>query len=57
MCSESGNPQAVTLTVRHRPTNEDEKNRIEKIGGAVFSGRVFGALAVSRYFGIYFRFP
>ena len=43
-----GKPQASTITVRHRPTCEDEKNRIEKAGGAVFSGRVFGALAVSR---------
>ena len=44
-------PQQVVLTEKHRANDPKEKARIEKAGGAVFSGRVFGALAVSRSLG------
>ena len=46
-----GEVEAVVISDIHRPTVVSEKNRIEKAGGAVFSGRVFGALAVSRSLG------
>lgn len=39
------------MTEIHRANEEKEKQRIEAEGGAVFSGRVFGSLAVSRAFG------
>mmetsp|Transcript_15919 Transcript_15919/g.62203 ORF Transcript_15919/g.62203 Transcript_15919/m.62203 type:complete len:600 (-) Transcript_15919:85-1884(-) len=48
---DDGEVMAETLTEKHRPTDEKEKARIEKAGGAVFSGRVFGTLAVSRSLG------
>jgi len=48
---DDGNVEGVVITETHRPTLLKEKQRIEKAGGAVFSGRVFGALAVSRSLG------
>jgi len=39
------------MTTAHKATDPTEKNRIEALGGHVFFGRVFGALAVSRSFG------
>ena len=38
-------------TVDHKPSNPDEKNRIEKAGGSVMIQRVNGSLAVSRALG------
>lgn len=49
--NQSGVAEAIVVSEIHRPTNVAEKQRIEKAGGAVFSGRVFGALAVSRSLG------
>lgn len=43
---------AVTFSsVDHKPSNADEKNRIEKAGGSVMIQRVNGSLAVSRALG------
>src|SRR3989338_8161357 len=42
---------AVQLSEDHKPSNKEEKQRIEKNGGIVSLGRVNGALAVSRAFG------
>jgi len=39
------------MTTPHKATDPTEKGRIESLGGHVFFGRVFGALAVSRSFG------
>eukprot|EP01126_Amoeba_proteus_P031192 TRINITY_DN3066_c0_g1_i10.p1 TRINITY_DN3066_c0_g1~~TRINITY_DN3066_c0_g1_i10.p1 ORF type:complete len:290 (-),score=43.47 TRINITY_DN3066_c0_g1_i10:374-1243(-) len=39
------------LTTPHKANEPSEKKRIEELGGHVFFGRVFGALAVSRSFG------
>jgi serine/threonine protein phosphatase PrpC len=39
------------LTFNHKASDPDERDRIIKLGGHVFFGRVFGALAVSRSFG------
>eukprot|EP01126_Amoeba_proteus_P014085 TRINITY_DN160_c0_g1_i3.p1 TRINITY_DN160_c0_g1~~TRINITY_DN160_c0_g1_i3.p1 ORF type:complete len:298 (-),score=34.15 TRINITY_DN160_c0_g1_i3:85-891(-) len=39
------------LTTSHKANDPSEKKRIEELGGHVFFGRVFGALAVSRAFG------
>jgi len=39
------------LTRPHKASDPAEKERIESLGGHVFFGRVFGALAVSRSFG------
>jgi len=41
--------RAFVLSYKHRPTNPDEKSRIEAEGGYVFHGRLYGTLAVSRY--------
>jgi len=39
------------LTYPHKASDSQEKKRIEDLGGHVFFGRVFGALAVARAFG------
>jgi serine/threonine protein phosphatase PrpC len=46
-----GKNQITVLTTPHKASDPTEKERIEKLGGHVFFGRVFGALAVSRAFG------
>ena len=38
-------------TVDHKPENEDERLRIESLGGEVKENRIFGRLAMSRAFG------
>jgi len=38
-------------TIDHKPTDEEEKRRIEKAGGKVVNGRVEGSLAVARALG------
>eukprot|EP01102_Stenamoeba_stenopodia_P021981 TRINITY_DN89_c0_g1_i2.p1 TRINITY_DN89_c0_g1~~TRINITY_DN89_c0_g1_i2.p1 ORF type:complete len:450 (-),score=95.97 TRINITY_DN89_c0_g1_i2:118-1467(-) len=43
--------RAIVLSYKHRPTNADEKSRIEAEGGYVFHGRLYGTLAVSRALG------
>ncbi|MDR3425809.1 PP2C family protein-serine/threonine phosphatase, partial [Silvimonas sp.] len=46
--------RAVEMSVDHKPSREDEKSRIEKLGGKVIhygTWRVQGVLAVSRAFG------
>lgn len=43
--------QTENLTVPHKASDPTEKKRVEELGGHVFFGRVFGALAVSRSFG------
>ncbi|THV05055.1 protein serine/threonine phosphatase 2C [Dendrothele bispora CBS 962.96] len=42
---------AVRLTKDHKPTDENERERICDAGGIVIRGRVFGTLAVSRSLG------
>ena len=42
---------AEALSEDHKPDDPLEKARIEKLGGFVRSGRVFGSLAVSRSIG------
>lgn len=42
---------AVLLTFKHKPSNPEERKRIESLGGTVVFGRLFGDLAVSRAFG------
>jgi len=42
---------AVRLTKDHKPTDENERERICDAGGLVIRGRVFGTLAVSRSLG------
>ena len=42
---------AVPLTTDHKPSREDEANRIRAAGGFVIGNRVMGELAVSRAFG------
>lgn len=39
------------LTTPHKANDPIEKKRVEELGGHVFFGRIFGALAVSRSFG------
>jgi len=48
---ENGQVTPHNLTTPHKASDPIEKERIEKLGGHVFFGRVFGALAVSRAFG------
>jgi protein phosphatase 2C family protein 2/3 len=48
---EKGQVSTHNLTTPHKASDPIEKERIEKLGGHVFFGRVFGALAVSRAFG------
>jgi len=49
--SADGQWEPEALTTLHKPSDPSEKERIEKLGGHVFFGRLFGALAVSRSFG------
>jgi serine/threonine protein phosphatase PrpC len=42
---------AVSCTFDHKPTNEEERRRIEEAGGYVQMSRVDGQLALSRAFG------
>jgi len=42
---------AIACTHDHKPTNEEERKRIEEAGGSVQIGRVDGQLALSRAFG------
>lgn len=50
--------EIVNLTTIHKPTQPDEQQRIEKLGGKIYSGRVYGTLAVSRAFGdIAYKLP
>ena len=46
-----GQVVAHNMTRAHKASDPAEKERIETMGGHVFFGRVFGALAVSRSFG------
>jgi len=48
--SDSG-VSSQNMTTPHKASDQKEKERIEALGGHVFFGRVFGALAVSRSFG------
>jgi len=51
-CEGSDEVSAIPLTVDHKASREDEKERIRAAGGSVDrKGRVDGALAVSRAFG------
>jgi len=46
-----GNYVAITCTNDHKPTNDEERKRIEEAGGNVQLSRVDGQLALSRAFG------
>jgi serine/threonine protein phosphatase PrpC len=48
---EDGNFLSVPCTFDHKPTNEEERKRIEEAGGYVQMSRVDGQLALSRAFG------
>jgi serine/threonine protein phosphatase PrpC len=43
--------EVENLTYPHKASDSEEKKRIVELGGHVFFGRVFGALAVARAFG------
>lgn len=47
----NGEVTTENLTTPHKASEPSEKARVEELGGHVFWGRVFGALAVSRSFG------
>lgn len=47
----SSNGEVTFCSVDHKPSNADEKSRIEKAGGSVMIQRVNGSLAVSRALG------
>jgi protein phosphatase len=48
---EDNNYVAVPCTFDHKPTNDEERRRIEEAGGTVQMARVDGQLALSRAFG------
>jgi integrin-linked kinase-associated serine/threonine phosphatase 2C len=51
-------PTAVLLTEKHKPTEPEERKRVEQAGGQVIFGRVLGSLAVSKAMGdIDFKHP
>jgi integrin-linked kinase-associated serine/threonine phosphatase 2C len=43
--------EPVLVSFKHKPSDEAEKERITQAGAAVFKGRIFGRLAVSRALG------
>jgi len=45
------NEEIIQLTVDHRPSNPEEKERIEKLGGYISGNRVNGSIAVTRSLG------
>lgn len=47
----SVNGKAVSLSTPHKPTNPEEKERIEKAGGEVIGGRINGMINVSHTVG------
>jgi len=52
LCSKGG--RAVDMSADHKPAREDEKQRIEKLGGRIIhygTWRVQGVLAVTRSYG------
>jgi len=49
VCCANGNPSLVTLD--HKPSNDVERERIEKAGGSVLMQRVNGCLGVARALG------
>lgn len=49
--SKNGGAETIGLSVDHKPTDEEEKKRIEAAGGKVKHDRVDGNLAVSRGLG------
>jgi len=48
---DNGTVFSEPLTTSHKASDPEERQRIVNLGGHVFFGRVFGALAVSRSFG------
>jgi len=55
---QSGDPNAILLTEKHKPTEPAERRRVEDAGGQVIFGRVLGSLAVSKAMGdIDFKHP
>lgn len=58
-CANVGDTRCVLITTTewkrmsydHKPTDETESKRIKNLGGAVFNGRVFGQLSISRALG------
>jgi len=56
--NENGTHEAILLSKKHKPTDQEEKDRIKKAGGHVVFGRVMGSLAVARALGDRdFKFP
>eukprot|EP01116_Phalansterium_solitarium_P015173 TRINITY_DN3337_c0_g1_i1.p1 TRINITY_DN3337_c0_g1~~TRINITY_DN3337_c0_g1_i1.p1 ORF type:complete len:517 (-),score=136.78 TRINITY_DN3337_c0_g1_i1:11-1561(-) len=47
----AGKLEPLVVSVKHKPTDDAEKDRIKNAGGMVVRGRIFGMLAVSRSFG------
>ena len=43
--------EATCVSIKHKPTDESERERVQGAGGFVIFGRVGGTLAVSRAFG------
>jgi len=43
--------EPMVISFKHKPTDDAERDRITKAGAAVFRGRIFGRLAVSRALG------
>mmetsp|Transcript_10618 Transcript_10618/g.12177 ORF Transcript_10618/g.12177 Transcript_10618/m.12177 type:complete len:300 (+) Transcript_10618:58-957(+) len=50
-CVLSSKGQAIEMSYDHKPENDKERARIEKIGGSVIDGRVNGNLNLSRAIG------